>query len=76
VKLLTRRIKRHGHNLYMDNFLSSPDLCNNLAKHTINWCRTVTPNRKGMPDDLSSKTLKLKWADVRVSTSGDMTTMI
>jgi hypothetical protein len=29
-----------------------------------------------MPDDLSSKTLKLKWADVRVSTSGDMTTMI
>jgi hypothetical protein len=29
-----------------------------------------------MPDDFSSKTLKLKRGDVRVRTSGDMTTLV
>ena len=60
----------------MDNYFSSPDLYNNLTKQKINCCGTVPPNHKGMPDDFRSKKLKLKWGDVRVRTSSDMTAVV
>jgi hypothetical protein len=76
VKQMTRKIQGCGHKLYMDNYFSSPDLYRDLTKQKINCCGTVRPNRKGMPDDFRSKTLKLKRGDVRVRTSGDMTALV
>jgi hypothetical protein len=58
VKQLTRRVKGHGHKLYMDNYFSSPDLYDDLTKQKINCCGTVRPHHKGMPDDFRSKTLR------------------
>jgi hypothetical protein len=76
VKQLTRKVKGHGHKLYMDNYFSSPDLYNDLTKHKINCCGTVRPNHKGMPDDFRSKILRLKWGDVRARTNGDLTAVV
>ena len=60
----------------MDNYFSSPDLHNNLTEQKINCCSTVRPNCKGMPVDCRSKTLKLKWGNIRVRTSGDMKAVV
>jgi hypothetical protein len=49
VKHLTKRVGGHGHKLYTDNFFSSPDLFDDLAKQKINCCGTVRPKRKGIP---------------------------
>jgi hypothetical protein len=76
VKQLTRKIQSCDHKLYMDNYFSSPDLYRDLIKQKLNCCDTVRPNRKGIPDDFRSKTLKLKWGDVRVRTNGDMTALV
>jgi len=61
--------------LYIDSYFSSPDLYNDLTKQKINCCSAVRRNCKGM-SDFKSKTLKLKWGDSRVRTSGDMTAVI
>jgi hypothetical protein len=58
-----------------DSCFSPPDLYNDLKKQKINCCSTTRQNCKGMPD-FRSKTLKLKWGDSRVRTSGDMTAVI
>lgn len=39
-----------GHNLYTDNWYTSPTLCTYLHKHKTNSCGTVRPNRKEMPN--------------------------
>ena len=54
---LTKEIEGLGHKLYMDNFLSSPDLSDDLAQKKISGCGTVRLHRKGMPKDLKPKTL-------------------
>jgi hypothetical protein len=38
---LTARIEHVGHKLYMDNFFSSPALCDDLHSNKINCCGTV-----------------------------------
>jgi hypothetical protein len=76
VKQLTRRVKEHGHKLYMDNYFSSPDIYTDLTKPKINCCGTVRPNHKGIPDDFRSKTLRLRWGDVRARTNGDLTAVV
>ena len=73
---LTRKIEGRGHNLYMDNFFSSPELSDDLAKKQIYCCGTVRPNRKGMPQDLRPKTTKLKRGDIRVRTRADLTAIL
>ena len=60
----------------MDNYVSSPDLHNDLTKRNINCCGTVRPNRKGMPDDFRSKILELKQRDAGVRTNGHMTAVV
>jgi hypothetical protein len=60
----------------MDNYVSSPDLYNDLTKRNINCCGTVRPKRKGMPDDFRSKTLELKQREARVRTNGHMTAVV
>jgi len=61
---LTRGLKGFGHKLYMDNFVSSPDLYDDLAQKKIFCCGTVRLHRKGMPKDLKPKTLRLKQGDI------------
>ena len=43
---LTRKIEGHGHKLYMDNFFSSTELFNDLAKKQIYCCGTVRLNKR------------------------------
>ena len=69
---LTRKIEGCGHKLYMDNFFSSPELFDDLAKKHIYCCGSVRPNRRGMPQDLAPKTTKLKRGDIRARTRADM----
>jgi hypothetical protein len=59
-----RRVENVGHNLYMDNFFSSPDLFTNLHSRKINCCGTVRLNRKGMPQEFR-KTMKLTRGDIK-----------
>jgi hypothetical protein len=68
--------KGHGHKLYNDCHFSSPDFYNDLTEQKINCCSAVRLNSKGMPTNFRSKTLKLKWGDIGVRTSGDMTALI
>jgi len=61
VESVTIRVERVGHKLHTDNFLSSPDLFDDLHKRAPNCCGTVRQNCKGMPWDFDQKTRKLKW---------------
>jgi hypothetical protein len=60
VRSLTRTVEGAGHKLYMDNFFSSPYVCDDLYTGGINCCGNVKQNYKGMPRGLDKKTLKLK----------------
>ena len=68
VRQLTCRVEGLGHELFMDNFFSSPRLFDDFDGHKINLCRTVWPNRKDMPHDFGPQKLKLRKGDVRVKT--------
>jgi hypothetical protein len=68
MKELTGRVEGPGHNLCMHKFFLSSDLFDDLTKSKINCCGTVRPNRKGVPQDLGYKRLKLK--------KGDMTAVV
>ena len=76
VKHLSRKVRGCGHKLYMDSNYSSPDFYSDLTKDKVNFCSTVRPNHKGMPDDFRSKTLKQKQSDIGIRISGDMTTVV
>ena len=52
VSELTKKIQGHGHELYMHNYFSSPDIFDDLAMKHIYCCGTFRPKRKGMPQDL------------------------
>lgn len=58
----------------IDSCFSSPDLYNDSTEHKL--LQYSRRNHKGMPDNFRSKTLKLKWGDSRVRTSGHMTAVI
>ena len=73
---LTRKTEGRGHKLYMDNYFSSPELFDDLAKKQIYCCGTVRLNRRGMPQDLAPKTIKLKRGDIRVRTRADLTAVL
>jgi len=76
VRHLTSRVEGLGHNIFKDNFFSSPRLFDDLDRHNINLCRTVWPNRKNMPCDFGPKQMKLKRGDIRVRTRGDLTALV
>ena len=52
-------------------FLSSPELFDDLTKKQIYCCGSVRPNRRGMPQDLALKTTKLKRGDIYIRTRAD-----
>jgi hypothetical protein len=54
-----KKVKGHGHSLYMD-FFSSPDLSDNLTKQKIDCCGTVQSKRKGMPHDMTKQTTEMR----------------
>jgi len=70
VRHLTSRVEGLGHKIFMDNFISSPRLFDDLDRHKINSRRTVQPNRKDMPCDFGPKQLILIRGDVRMRTRG------
>ena len=47
-----------------------------LTTKQIYCCGTVRPNRKGMPQDLGHKKMKLKRGDIHVRTRGDLTAIM
>jgi hypothetical protein len=59
---LTKKVQGHGHKVYMDSSFCSPRLFEDLAVTKIYCCGTVRPNKKGMPQDLGPRKLKLKAA--------------
>jgi len=85
VRHLTSRVKGLGHKIFMDNFLSSPRLFDDLDRRKINLCGTVRSNRRDMLHDFEPKQLKLKRGDIRVKlkrgdirvrTKGGLTTLV
>ena len=76
VSELTKKLQERGHKLYMDYYLSSPDLFDDLATKKIYCCGTVRPNRKGMPQDLGPKRMTLQQGDPQVRTRGDLTAIL
>ena len=71
---LTKKTQGRGHKLYMDNYVSSPDLFDYLATKQIYCCGTVRPNRKGMPQDLGPKIMTRD--DLQVRTRGELTAIL
>lgn len=61
-----KKVKGHDHKLYMDNLLSPSDL-DDVTKKKINSCGTVTPNTKGVPGNLGTKKIKLKWCEIQIT---------
>ena len=73
---LTRKTEGCRHELYMDNFFSSPELYDDFTKKQIYCCGTVRPNRSCMPQHLAPKTIKLKKGDIHISTRADLTAIM
>ena len=76
VSELTKKVQGRGHKLYMYNYFSSPDLFDDLATKQIYCCGTVRPNRKGMPQDLGPKRMRLRRGDLHVRTRDDLTAIL
>jgi hypothetical protein len=72
---ITIKIENLGQRLYMDSFLSPPDLLDDLYTQAINCCGTVRSNQKGMPWDPESK-LRLKWGNIMIRVRGDLTATV
>ena len=49
-----------GYHIYMDNYYTSPELFEELNALDTYACGTLRVNRKGVPEALKAKTLKLK----------------
>lgn len=47
-----------GHHLFMDNFYNCVELSKELLKHKTHTTGTLRPNRKGNPQEVTSKKLK------------------
>ncbi|XP_064629271.1 piggyBac transposable element-derived protein 4-like [Lineus longissimus] len=60
---LLRGLDDSGHQIFMDNYFSSPDLYSVLKDKGIGACGTVRANRKGLPKNISKAQLPLKQGD-------------
>ncbi|PNF34414.1 hypothetical protein B7P43_G13948 [Cryptotermes secundus] len=69
---LIRRVEGSGHKLYMDSYFSSPALYDDLLEHRINLCGTVRNDRRGMPQEIRPKSLKLKKGDIVTRVKGNL----
>lgn len=60
----------------MDNYLSSPDLFDDLVTKDIYCCGTIRPNREGIPQDSGPKRTTFQRGDLKVRTRGDLTAIL
>jgi hypothetical protein len=72
---LNTKIENLRHELYTDNFLSSPDLFDCLHMMAINCCGTVKSNRKEMLNDFGRK-LRIKQGDIKTGVKDDLTAVL
>ena len=72
---LAARIEHVGQKLYMNSFFSSPALVDDLHTKTINYCGTVRPNRKGMPEDFGHK-MRMKRGDLQIKVKGNLIAIV
>ena len=68
VRHFTRKVERNKHKLYtkLTIVFSLSGLFDNLTKKKIKCCRTVTPNRNAIPQDLLSACNQLKFKDLKL----------
>ncbi|KAG8222524.1 hypothetical protein J437_LFUL004560 [Ladona fulva] len=76
IRKLTRVVEGVGLKFYMDNFFSSSILYDNLQTKKIYGCGTVRQNRKGMLEDLGSKTVRLRCGEICSWTRDDLTAIV
>ncbi|XP_023704971.1 piggyBac transposable element-derived protein 4-like [Cryptotermes secundus] len=69
---LIQRIEGLGHKIYMDNYFSSPALFDDPLDRKINSCRTVRNDRRGMPQEIRPKSMKLKKGDIVTRVKGHL----
>ena len=56
----------------MDNYFTSPALFEDLFQRKINACGTVCHDRRGMPQDIGPKSLKMKRGDIVTCIRGNL----
>ena len=67
-----RRVEGLGHKVFMDNYFTSPALFEDLFQRKINACGTVCHDRRGMPQDIGPKSLKMKRGDIVTCIRGNL----
>ena len=55
-----RRVEGLGHKVFMDNYFTSPALFEDLFQRKINACGKVCHDRRRIPQDIATKSLKMK----------------
>jgi hypothetical protein len=68
----TDKTEGRRHELYTDNFFSSPELYDDFANKQIYCCGIVRPNRSCMLQDTAPKTIKLKRGNIHIRTRADL----
>jgi hypothetical protein len=59
-----RRVEGLGPKVFMDSYFTSPVLFDDLFQRKINACGTVRHDKRGMPQDIGPKSLKMKRGDI------------
>ncbi|PNF36309.1 hypothetical protein B7P43_G00540 [Cryptotermes secundus] len=73
---LIRRVEGSGHKLYMDSYISSPALYDDLLERKIYTCGTVSNDRHGMPQEIRPKLMKLKKGDIVTRVKGNLSVVL
>ena len=55
-----QRVEGLGHKIFMDNYFTLPALFGDLFQRKINVCERVCHDKRGMPQNIGPKSLKLK----------------
>ena len=69
---LIRRVEGLGHKIFMDNYFTSPPLFDDLFQRKISVCGTVCLDRRGMPQDIGPKSLKMERGDIATRVRGTL----
>jgi len=67
-----QRVEGLGYKIFMDNYFTSPALFDDPFQRKINACETVRHDRRGMPQDIEPKSLKMKRGDIATRVRGTL----